>query len=209
MCSFSSTDRTGENDRWHVSGGGDLYQSFLDNKPCRPLSLYVLPPEERVYLQTYLRQCIYKLETVWWHFQVTSLVGKQKLAAAVLQVTLSIRLWNTAFASIIRFAILSFSLSSSFYLRVRLKLLVNMAKSGTCTSVINLRYQDGSEGSPSNPAKFNNQDYAQLKDNYLRKGKLFVDSTFPPDNQSLGDLPDLSSWREAQVMWLRPAVKYF
>ncbi|XP_041808704.1 calpain-1 catalytic subunit-like [Chelmon rostratus] len=80
-----------------------------------------------------------------------------------------------------------------------------MAKSGTCTSVINLRYQDGSEGSPSNPAKFNNQDYAQLKDNYLRKGKLFVDSTFSPDNQSLGDLPDLSSWREAQVMWLRPA----
>ncbi|KAM8742349.1 calpain-1 catalytic subunit-like [Acanthopagrus schlegelii] len=80
-----------------------------------------------------------------------------------------------------------------------------MSESGTCTSIINLRYQDGSEGSPSNPAKFNNQDYAQLKDNCLRRGRLFVDNTFPPNNQSLGDLPDLSSWREAQVEWLRPA----
>ena len=84
-----------------------------------------------------------------------------------------------------------------------------MSESGKCTSIINLRYQDGSEGSPSNPAKFNNQDYAQLKDNCLRRGRLFVDNTFPPNNQSLGDLPDLSSWREAQVEWLRPAVKYF
>ena len=84
-----------------------------------------------------------------------------------------------------------------------------MSESEKCTSIINLRYQDGSEGSPSNPAKFNNQDYAQLKDNCLRRGRLFVDNTFPPNNQSLGDLPDLSSWREAQVEWLRPAVKYF
>ena len=81
--------------------------------------------------------------------------------------------------------------------------------SGGCTSIINLRYQDGSEGSSSNPAKYDNQDYAQLKANSLRRGRLFVDSTFPPDNRSLGDLPDMSRWREDQVEWLRPAVKYF
>uniref|UniRef100_A0A8C2ZCJ4 Calpain catalytic domain-containing protein n=1 Tax=Cyclopterus lumpus TaxID=8103 RepID=A0A8C2ZCJ4_CYCLU len=86
--------------------------------------------------------------------------------------------------------------------------LVNMPESGNCTSIINLRYQDGTEGSPSNPAKFNNQDYAQLKDNSLRRRRLFVDNTFPPNNQSLGDLEGLSRWQEAQVEWLRPAVKY-
>ncbi|XP_037605083.1 calpain-1 catalytic subunit-like [Sebastes umbrosus] len=80
-----------------------------------------------------------------------------------------------------------------------------MPESGNCTSIINLRYQDGTEGSPSNPTKFNNQDYTQLKDNHLRRRRLFVDYSFPPDNGSLGDLPDLSRWREAQVEWLRPA----
>ncbi|KAM7398125.1 hypothetical protein PAMA_006147 [Pampus argenteus] len=75
----------------------------------------------------------------------------------------------------------------------------------SCKPVINLRYQDGSEGSRSNPAKFNNQDYAQLKANCLSSGKLFVDRTFPPDNRSLGDLPDMSQRQEDQVEWLRPA----
>lgn len=82
-----------------------------------------------------------------------------------------------------------------------------MSESGNCTSVINLTYKEGAEGSPSNPAKFNNQDYAQLKDQCRLGGKLFLDNTFPPENLSLGDLPDLSSWEEAQVKWLRPGVK--
>lgn len=82
-----------------------------------------------------------------------------------------------------------------------------MSKSGQCTSIINLTYKDGAEGSPSNPAKFNNQDYAQLKEKCRLGGKLFIDSTFPPENQSLGDLPSLDSWEEAQVQWLRPKVK--
>ncbi|KAI3373204.1 hypothetical protein L3Q82_006520 [Scortum barcoo] len=82
---------------------------------------------------------------------------------------------------------------------VRLKPLANIPESGNCTSIINLSYQDGSEGSPSNPAKFGNQDYAQLTDNCLGRGRLFVDSTFPPENQSLGDLPDLASWQENQM----------
>uniref|UniRef100_H3DFF7 Calpain catalytic domain-containing protein n=1 Tax=Tetraodon nigroviridis TaxID=99883 RepID=H3DFF7_TETNG len=60
------------------------------------------------------------------------------------------------------------------------------------------------KGSPSSPVGFHDQDYAQLRDTCLHTGGLFVDSTFPPNGQSLGDLPDLSSWREAQVEWLRP-----
>ncbi|KAM4620394.1 calpain-8-like [Polymixia lowei] len=76
---------------------------------------------------------------------------------------------------------------------------------GTCTDIINLRYQDNAEGSPKNPAKFNNQDYAQLKQNHLARRRLFVDNTFPPGSNSLGDLPDLNQWQENQVEWLRPA----
>ncbi|XP_062288529.1 calpain-2 catalytic subunit-like [Scomber scombrus] len=79
-----------------------------------------------------------------------------------------------------------------------------MSETGTCTSIINLRYQDGSEGSPTNPAKFSNQDYEQLKAYSNRRDKLFVDSTFPPDNRSLGDLPDMPTWKENKVEWLRP-----
>lgn len=84
---------------------------------------------------------------------------------------------------------------------------VKMSKSGQCTSIINLTYKDGAEGSPSNPAKFNNQDYVRLKEKCRLGGRLFIDSTFPPENRSLGDLPSLESWEEAQVQWLRPKVK--
>ncbi|XP_056141336.1 calpain-1 catalytic subunit [Lampris incognitus] len=79
-----------------------------------------------------------------------------------------------------------------------------MTESGTCTGIINLRYQDGSVGSPSNPAKFNNQDYDQLKYYNQRRRRLFVDNTFPPNRSSLGDLPDLTQWQEEEVEWLRP-----
>uniref|UniRef100_A0A3P9DG87 Calpain-1 catalytic subunit-like n=1 Tax=Maylandia zebra TaxID=106582 RepID=A0A3P9DG87_9CICH len=78
-----------------------------------------------------------------------------------------------------------------------------MAKSETC--LVNLHYQDGSEGSPSNPAKFKNQDFAQIKADCLHKGELFVDNEFPPNGLSLGDLPDMSSSQESEVKWLRPA----
>uniref|UniRef100_A0A3Q3CCQ7 Calpain catalytic domain-containing protein n=1 Tax=Haplochromis burtoni TaxID=8153 RepID=A0A3Q3CCQ7_HAPBU len=62
-------------------------------------------------------------------------------------------------------------------------------------------------GSPSNPAKFKNQDFAQIKADCLRKGELFVDNEFPPNGLSLGDLPDMSSSQESEVKWLRPKDK--
>jgi len=80
-----------------------------------------------------------------------------------------------------------------------------MSGSGTCTDIINLRYQDGSVGSPSNPSKFNNQDFGRLKESHLRRGRLFVDNTFPPDYQSLGNLSDLPRSVRSRVEWMRPA----
>ncbi|XP_029956197.1 calpain-2 catalytic subunit-like [Salarias fasciatus] len=71
-----------------------------------------------------------------------------------------------------------------------------------CTGIINLRYQDGSEGSASNPAKYNNQDYVQLKDNHLRRRRPFVDYSFPPNDRSLGNIEIPS---HVQVEWLRPS----
>lgn len=84
-----------------------------------------------------------------------------------------------------------------------------MSESGQYTSIINLTYKDGDEGSPSNPAKFNDQDYTQLEEKCRLGGKLFLDSTFPPEKLSLGDLPSLACWEEAQVQWLRPKVTLF
>uniref|UniRef100_A0A3Q0S4L5 Calpain catalytic domain-containing protein n=1 Tax=Amphilophus citrinellus TaxID=61819 RepID=A0A3Q0S4L5_AMPCI len=69
----------------------------------------------------------------------------------------------------------------------------------SATPLIILRYQDGSEGSPSNPVKFKNQDFAKLKDYCHGRGGLFVDMEFPPNGRSLGDLPVANS-----VKWLRP-----
>ncbi|XP_035480725.2 calpain-9 [Scophthalmus maximus] len=80
-----------------------------------------------------------------------------------------------------------------------------MPGSGACTSIINLRYQDGREGSPSNPAKFNRQDHAQLRDACVRRGRPFVDNTFPPNARSLGQLYALTVEQEERVEWLRPA----
>lgn len=54
-------------------------------------------------------------------------------------------------------------------------------------------------------AGFTHQDDVQLGDACLHTGRLFVDSaSFPPSRRSLGDLPDLSSWRQAQVERRRP-----
>ncbi|XP_058483679.1 calpain-1 catalytic subunit-like isoform X1 [Solea solea] len=85
------------------------------------------------------------------------------------------------------------------------KLLATMPVFNENTAFINLCCQEGSEGSASNPAKYNNQDYTQLKSYYMEKGRLFVDSSFPPNSCTLGDIPYLDNWEEDSVVWLRPA----
>ena len=81
---------------------------------------------------------------------------------------------------------------------------VNMP--GECTGIINLRYTEGSVGSSSNPDLYNRQNYEQLKQTNLRRRSLFVDSTFPPDSNSLGEVPTMKMWQRQQVKWMRPAV---
>ncbi|KAG7516254.1 calpain-1 catalytic subunit-like [Solea senegalensis] len=80
-----------------------------------------------------------------------------------------------------------------------------MAVSGKTTPLINLSYEEGSKGTASNPVKYNNQDYRDLKRYHMEKGWLFVDSSFPPNSCSLGDLAYLNNWEEDNVEWLRPA----
>jgi len=68
-----------------------------------------------------------------------------------------------------------------------------------CTGIINLRHKDGSVESASNPEMFHRQTFEQLKQLSLRRGSLFVDTTFPPDSNSLGDIPSLQRWQQQQV----------
>ena len=81
---------------------------------------------------------------------------------------------------------------------------VNMPEE--CTGIINLRYTEGSVGTSSNPDLYNRQNYEQLKRTSLRRGSLFVDSTFPPDSKSLGEVPGMQQWQRQQVKWMRPLV---
>ena len=81
---------------------------------------------------------------------------------------------------------------------------VNMPEE--CTGIINLRYTEGSVGTSSNPDLYKRQNYEQLKRTSLRRGSLFVDSTFPPDRKSLGDVPGMQQWQQQQVKWMRPLV---
>ena len=75
-----------------------------------------------------------------------------------------------------------------------------------CTGIINLRYAEGSVGTSSNPDLYNRQNYEQLKQTSLRRGYLFVDTTFPPDRNSLGEVPGMPQWQQQQVKWMRPVV---
>lgn len=76
----------------------------------------------------------------------------------------------------------------------------------TCVKIIHCLYEDGGEGSPSNPVKFKGQDYEQLKDTLLNEGRECEDETFPANLDSLGKLEDFTSEELREVEWLRPQV---
>lgn len=67
-------------------------------------------------------------------------------------------------------------------------------------------YEDGREGSPSNPVKFKGQDYEQLKEALLNQEGMFEDETFPANLDSLGDIQVLTDEQLSEVEWLRPRV---
>ncbi|XP_030009164.1 calpain-2 catalytic subunit-like [Sphaeramia orbicularis] len=77
-----------------------------------------------------------------------------------------------------------------------------MASSGV--KMIHSLYEKGGEGSLSNPVKFKDQDYQQLKESLVNEGKLFEDETFPANLKSLGKLEDFPAEQLKEVKWLRP-----
>lgn len=74
----------------------------------------------------------------------------------------------------------------------------------TSVKMIHSLYEEGGEGSPSNPLKFNGQDYQQLKEAHLNDGTLFEDETFPANLNSLGKLEDFTAEQLSTVKWLQP-----
>lgn len=72
--------------------------------------------------------------------------------------------------------------------------------------MINALYEDGGEGSPSDPMKFKDQDYTQLKESFLSQGRNFEDETFPANLDSLGKLEDITPEQLSEVEWIRPHV---
>lgn len=79
--------------------------------------------------------------------------------------------------------------------------------SSTYVNMIHSLYEDGDEGSPSNPIKFKGQDYAELKESFLSEGRKFEDETFPANLDSLGKLEDITPEQLSEVEWLRPQVR--
>ncbi|XP_076733983.1 calpain-13-like [Maylandia zebra] len=79
-----------------------------------------------------------------------------------------------------------------------------MPPPGACLNIMEARHKQMGYGSISNPEKFFNQDFKNLKQYCLTKGVRYLDDMFPPDAKSVGQgilMPsDL-----AHVKWLRPA----
>lgn len=67
------------------------------------------------------------------------------------------------------------------------------------------RQKEDGYGSTTNPEKFLNQDYQQLKQYCIIRRVRYIDETFPPDRNSIGE-GILSPSMLARVVWLRPAV---
>lgn len=80
-----------------------------------------------------------------------------------------------------------------------------MPAPGVCMNIISTRHRKDGYGTVTNPEKFLNQDYHQLKQNCLTRRLRFIDERFPPDRHSIGE-EALNSSELAQVVWLRPAV---
>lgn len=76
---------------------------------------------------------------------------------------------------------------------------------GVCLSILETRNKQTGYGSPSNPEKFFNQDYQQLKEYCIIRGVRYLDERFPPDQICIGN-GVLSPSDLARVVWLRPAV---
>ncbi|XP_032355954.1 calpain-1 catalytic subunit [Etheostoma spectabile] len=80
-----------------------------------------------------------------------------------------------------------------------------MSPPGVCMNIINARHIKDGYGTLSNPERFLNQDFEQLKQYCTIKRVRYIDDMFPPDKRSIGE-GILSSSELANVVWLRPTV---
>uniref|UniRef100_A0A3Q3VQ69 Calpain catalytic domain-containing protein n=1 Tax=Mola mola TaxID=94237 RepID=A0A3Q3VQ69_MOLML len=80
-----------------------------------------------------------------------------------------------------------------------------MPPPGVCMSILNARHKKDGRGAVFNPEKFLDQDFQQLKQYCLIKRVRYIDETFPPDKNSIGN-GVLSPSDMARVEWLRPMV---
>uniref|UniRef100_A0A3Q2W0X8 Calpain-1 catalytic subunit-like n=1 Tax=Haplochromis burtoni TaxID=8153 RepID=A0A3Q2W0X8_HAPBU len=75
---------------------------------------------------------------------------------------------------------------------------------GACLNIMEARHKQKGYGSISNPERFCNQDFKNLKQYCLIKGVRYLDDMFPPDAKSIGQ-GILKPSDLAHVKWLRPA----
>lgn len=80
-----------------------------------------------------------------------------------------------------------------------------MSAPGVCMNILNTRQKKGGYGTVTNPERFLNQDFQQLKQYCLIRRVRYIDEMFPPDRNSIGQ-GILKPSDLARVVWLRPDV---
>ncbi|XP_034713852.1 calpain-1 catalytic subunit-like [Etheostoma cragini] len=80
-----------------------------------------------------------------------------------------------------------------------------MPPPGVCLNIMEARQKQDGYGSFANPDRFFNQDYQQLKQYCVAQGVKYIDETFPPDRNSIGQ-GILKPSDVARVVWLRPEI---
>lgn len=79
-----------------------------------------------------------------------------------------------------------------------------MTAPGVCMSILNARSSKDGRATLTNPERFLNQDYQQLKQYCVIRRVRYIDDMFPPDKTSIGE-NILSPSDLNRVQWLRPA----
>lgn len=80
-----------------------------------------------------------------------------------------------------------------------------MSTPGVCLNILEARNKQNGCGSATNPEKFFQQDYQQLKQYCASHGVRYIDERFPPDKISIGN-GLLSPSDLENVVWRRPGV---
>uniref|UniRef100_A0A3Q0R1T2 Calpain catalytic domain-containing protein n=1 Tax=Amphilophus citrinellus TaxID=61819 RepID=A0A3Q0R1T2_AMPCI len=78
-----------------------------------------------------------------------------------------------------------------------------MPPPGVCMNIISARHMKDGYGTVTNPERFLNQDFHQMKQYCLIRQVRYIDEMFPPDRNSVGS-GILKPSDLARVVWLRP-----